>query len=123
MQSEVKARLIEAAQTLKHLPGTRSKPGGYQSAWPEVVLNFWDAYDLESPPDRPSCPSPAAIKRMDEVLNWIYWIKQPRHRQVVWARSLGVKPGGLARRMGVHRETIRAWYKAGVRDIAERLAE
>ncbi len=59
-------------------------------------------------------PLPAQIERMDEALMRLYYIKQPKHRMVVFARSLGVRGSVLARQLDIHRNTAASWYEAGM---------
>ncbi len=103
----VKARLEEAAQTLRRLPATGCFPQGHKAQWPEVLRDFWVEWNVRGEGEKEAfadernrvrlSPSPAQIERMDDALMWLYYIKQPRHRMVVFARSLGVRGNVLAR--------------------------
>lgn len=127
----VKARLEEAAQTLRRLPATGCFPQGHKAQWPQVVREFWEEWNVKGEGEKEEfadernrvrlSPSPAQIERMDEALMWLYYIKQPEHRMVVFARCLGVRGGVLARRFHVHRNTVATWYEAGLVRVANAL--
>ncbi len=134
---EVRLRLNEAAQTLRRLPFPRhgAPPRDYRTHWPEVVRTFWEVHNIAlqsgeeiktkvTPIDRGEIrirPSPAAIARMDEAIPWLYYILDPRHRRVVFARSLGLGCTRLAKQTGMHRNTIATWYDSGLSTIAQSL--
>ena len=63
----------------------------------------------------------ATVELMDEALMWFYYIKQPRHRMVVFARSMGVRAAVLARQLDVHRNTLAGWHEAGMQRIVAAL--
>ncbi len=127
----VKARLEEAAQTLRRLPATGCFPQGHKAHWPEVVREFWEEWNVRGEGEREAfadernrvrlSPSPAQIERMDEALMWFYYIKQPKHRMVVFARSMGVRAAVLARQLNVHRNTLAGWHEAGMQRIVAAL--
>lgn len=126
----VKERLEEAAATLKALPMPKGgRPAGHRVAWPEMVQSVWEAYnglsefeiherqrDLNAQKTRVT-PTAEQITRMDEALDWLYYIKQPLHRRVVFARAMGVGATKLARELDVHRNTIGNWYEHGIERI------
>lgn len=83
----VKARLAEAADSLRRLPSARLK--ARLTAWPDVVQASADAYGYDDAAMRPAAPGPAAISRMDEALDWLFAIEAGA-RRILWARAMGV---------------------------------
>jgi len=69
----VKARLEEAAETLKAMTlNSRDRPARLGSGWPDVVRQSCDAYGYGEvrvrPPAPPPAPPPACISRADEAV-------------------------------------------------------
>jgi len=133
----VAERLAEAARTLRALPATGCFPRGLAAYWPEPVRGFWEVWNaLEGEADRqryaesrlaraarPAAPSAAAIDAMDEALRWLAWIEDRRQVRLLWGLALGVKPGRLARELGVSRQTVAVWRRAALERVACRLNE
>jgi Domain of unknown function (DUF6362) len=110
--------LEEAADTLRRLPNRRI--GGYVSAWPEIVRDYWEAFGWHHAELRPIPPSPKAIDQMDETLRWLWWL-EPDQARLVWARSTGKPWKVIAYDYGIDRTTAwRRWTYALV-TIAARL--
>ena len=110
--------LEEAADTLRRLPNHRV--GGYASAWPEIVRDYWEAFGWHDAEVRPIPPSPKAIDQMDETLRWLWWL-EPDQARLVWARSTGKPWKVIAYDYGIDRTTAwRRWTYALV-TIAARL--
>jgi hypothetical protein len=80
----VAERMEEAAETLKHLP--MDGPRDIRSAWPPIIQDFWDAYGWEKATIRLGPPSPQAIQRMDECLEWLLWLDAGQMK-LVWAKA------------------------------------
>ncbi|MEO5331334.1 MAG: DUF6362 family protein [Magnetococcus sp. YQC-5] len=79
-------RLEEAAVTLKRLRVAGVKPQGYGSTWPDIVyapIEVSDWCDVEM---RLGPPTPDAITRMDEALEWLRWL-EPDHARMVWMHA------------------------------------
>lgn len=125
-------RLAAAARTLKALPGAGCFPHSGAAWWPEVVRGFWEVWNALDDADSRrryasdrnqtrAQPSARAITAMDEALRWIGWVPDRRHCRVLWGAALGVKPGRLAREMGVSREIIRVWRTVALDQIVRRL--
>lgn len=84
---DIRDRLADAADTLRRLPKPRGLERSLQSPWPDVIRD-WLAYGWEPTHVRIAAPSPQAITRLDECLEWI----SPKHitrdmRIVLWARA------------------------------------
>ncbi len=128
-------RLREAATTLKRLPATGCFPSQRAAGWPEVVREFWDQWGVaahkpvsatraEIERDRHKVritPSPAQIERMDEALRWFWYVKQPRDRQIIFARCMGIRQKALGEVLECSREFLRQRYNAALSAITEAL--
>lgn len=128
----VKERLEEACRTLQRLPMPRhGKPREFGNYWPDTILDFWamwNALDQDEKDERAKnlnrtriMATPQQITEMDEALAWLNYILDPRHRRVVFARALGIRPSKLTKVCGVHRHTIRNWCESGVARITTAL--
>ena len=107
----VDLRLREAVKTIKLLPLNRHDlPDGVKSAWPSYARAVEDAYGYEGDPEHPLIPKDTdeqkrkredrrnsrvlamqrwRIRRMNEVLDWMWWLTIDEHR-IVWARAEGI---------------------------------
>ncbi len=117
----VKLRMEEAADTLKRLRVSGCRPGGYKTAWPDIVQDFWDAYGDKDEEPREGRPSPAKIDRMDAAMVWLTWISEPNKRIVFFGRAMGVPVNKIADRLGIHRQTARRWNRDAAEIILRRL--
>lgn len=115
----VKARLAEAADTLRRLPSARIR--AKLTAWPDVVQSAATAYGYEAAQTRPAAPSPEAISRMDETLGWLFWIENDG-RRLLWARALGVPWRKLEDLDGRSHVTLKKLHDRLLGEIAQRLA-
>jgi hypothetical protein len=89
----VEERLIEAAEILKRTPAVRVQ--GYFSLWPKIAPTFDDLVG-QKPQMRRPLPSPTAIDRMEETLDWFKWLEPP-DTKIVWLKALEnhlLLPGG-----------------------------
>jgi hypothetical protein len=88
----VRARLAEAADTLRRLPIPRGGfPSRLRASWPDVVqesFEIWIGYGRDNPRLRPAAPSPQAIQRLDETLTWLH-VLDDDERKIIWSRSSG----------------------------------
>ncbi len=71
----VSARMEEAVRTLRTLRVSGLKPRGYVSSWPEMVIDLADASGQDEVKLRLDPPTPEAITRMDEALQWLCWLE------------------------------------------------
>ena len=115
----VKARLAEAADTLRRLPSARLK--AKLTAWPDVVQSAATAYGYEAAQTRPAAPSPEAISRMDETLGWLFWVGNDG-RRLLWARAMGVPWRKLEDIDGRSHVTLKKLHDRLLGEIAQRLA-
>jgi hypothetical protein len=114
----VAAYLEEAADTLHRLPDRRV--GGYVSAWPEIVRDYWQAFGWHDAEVRPIPPSPKAIDQMDESLRWLWWL-EPHEARLAWARASGKPWKVIAYQFGIDRTTAWRRWRYGLITIAARL--
>ncbi|MBC7134897.1 DUF6362 family protein [Oceanibaculum nanhaiense] len=114
----VKARLAEAADTLRRLPSARIR--ARLTAWPDVVQSAATAYGYEAARTRPAAPSPEAISRMDETLGWLFWVENDG-RRLLWARAMGVPWRRLEDLDGRSHVTLKRAHDRLLDEIARRL--
>ncbi len=114
---EVMARLEEAAQTLRRLP--EEKVRGYQSSWPDTIPD-WEQYGWGKAKIRLDPPTPEAIDRMDECLDWLRWL-EPSEVRLVWARACRVNWKLIGRQIGVHRSTAWRYWTVAILKITSLL--
>lgn len=126
----VEEALAEAGRVLLSLPYDHEFPGGFKTAWPEIVRAIndddWAGDQRQSPPR----PSAKQIADMQRRLGWAfrYIVSVPR-RRVVSMRML-VDPiherpwyswriiGRMERRAA---NTVRGWHEKGLVDISRGL--
>jgi len=119
----VKARLREAAATLKRMKLERwDYPSQRLAWWPEVVRQASDAYGYQETHVARSAPAPAAIDRMEEALKWLLWLENG-HQKLVWGRAERLTWRQLEVADGRSRETLRKAHDMALAVIVGRLAE
>ena len=129
-EQDVRARLVDMAETLKRLRfPVNGAPTKRVTVWPEVLRPYWEEHnnakelgeDVRNTLTRLNA-SAAQIERMDEVLPWLFYVKDPRHRAVVVLRAMDYSWRRIAERVGIcSHETARYWERAAVTRIAESL--
>jgi hypothetical protein len=103
--TDVADRFEEAAQTLHRLP--RVGVQGYFNAMPPVIRTAAEVLQEEKLPMRMGPPSADAISRMEEVLDWIWWLDDEDERRLVWLRAERVIWKRICWRLGCGR--TKAW--------------
>ncbi len=111
--NHVAERLKEAAATLKRLPD--EKLHRLRSNWPETIP-VWGDYGDEKTRVRLGPPSPEAIDRMDEALDWFRWL-EPDETKLAWAVACGINRKLIGSRFGIHRGTVWREWKAIMRKL------
>lgn len=120
----VKARLVEAAATLKRMKVERwDYPSQRLAWWPDVVRRASEAYGYYEPDTLAGAPDPAAIDRMEEVLGWLLWLAEDGQQRLVWARAERLTWRQLETRDGRSRETLRKAHDKALAVIVGHLAE
>lgn len=103
--TDVADRFEEAAQTLKRMPPVRVQ--GYISTWPEIVRTTMEQLQADKLPMRMGPPQPDAISRMEETLNWIFWLDEEDERKLIWLRAARTPWKPICWRLGCGR--TKAW--------------
>ena len=121
----VKARLREAAATLKRMHLERwDYPSQRTAWWPDVVRQVSDAYGYQDTHMARSVPPPGAIDRMEEVIRWLLWLEDgDGDRKLVWARAEQITWRQLEDADGRSRETLRKIHDKALAVIVGRLVE
>jgi hypothetical protein len=96
----VEERLVEAADVLKQLPEPRVQ--GYFSLWPKILYDFSDLVGQEPGRTRRPPPSPQAISRMEETLDWTKGL-DPVDSKIVWLRASGKRWKSICWEVGLTR--------------------
>ena len=125
----IKIRLKMAAETLEDIRRERhSLPDKMRAHWPDVVHD-WLSYDGAWAKDRqknavntPAIPSPDAIDRMDQALQWLLWVPE-LSRRVVFSRAVGVSWRALSEEIRLPVIEVRTRYKLALEAILSRLIE
>lgn len=78
--------------------------------------------DLDDEDDEPlPRPTPAAIDRLDMVLEWMSWLPTGYVRRLVWARGAKIRWKHLVERFGRSRSSLCVDHAAAIRTIHDRL--
>lgn len=106
----VAARFHEAVITARRLPPVRVQ--GYFNTWPQIVRQPWEVLGAEDQGYRPFPPTPEAIDRMLEAMQWVQWL-EVEQRHLVWMRADNYRWREITRRFGCDRTTAwRRWQRA-----------
>jgi flavin-binding protein dodecin len=116
--SVIEERFVEAADVMKRLPDVRVP--GYFNTWPKVLREFADLVGQEPAPMRRPRPSPNAISRMEETLDWLKWL-EPIDRKVVWLRASGERWKTVCWKVGLRRAAAHEHWLYALCVIAWRL--
>lgn len=117
---EIKARLAEAAATMRLLPPVSPRP--YQAAWPTVIHDEMAAYGYSEFAVRPGPPTPSAIARMDECLEWLRWLPR-EYSRLLWWRADGTPWDEIAMRLGVKKRRAITVYNQQVEKLLKRFSK
>ncbi len=101
-------RLDEAASTLRRMPNTGLKPQGYKTSWPIYIQEIIDGCNSEEVMIKLGPPTPDAVGRMEECLEWFQWV-EPDDRKLVWLRAERFPWKIIMRRIGCGRTS--AWIR------------
>ena len=117
--TDVADRFEEAVYTLKRLPPVRVQ--GYFNAWPQVVRTTMEILQAEPDPFRLGPPSAAAISRMEECFEWIFWLDSEDERRIVWLRAERVCVKQICWRLGCGRTKVWQMHTIALLKIVTRL--
>src|SRR5689334_21994516 len=99
----VEERFAEAADVMKRLPEVRG-PGWAASAWPRIVHELADLVGQEPERMKRPPPSPTAITRMEQTLEWLRWLEVEDSR-LLWSRAMRLPWKVICGRLGIGRAT------------------
>jgi hypothetical protein len=95
--ADVYLRFLEAAETLRRLPGAHG-PKGFHSTMPDVLRTFGDALAAEPERDktkwgwsaRRQNATPAMVQRCEDVIGWHsrYLATHPAQARVLWGQVI-----------------------------------
>jgi hypothetical protein len=114
----IEERLVEAANVMRRLPPVKVQ--GYYSLWPRYRYEFADLVGQDPPKTRLPPPSPDAITRMDETMEWLRWL-EPEDAKLVWARAERTPWKGICVQLGMSRATAHRHWQYALVLIAWRL--
>ncbi len=103
---KVEERMAEAASVMRRLPEVRVR--GYFNTWPTIIPEFSDLVGREPPRMKPPSPSPAAITRTDEAMEWLKWL-EPDDARIVWMRAENRRWKTICWKVGLARSA--AWER------------
>lgn len=114
---EIADRFEAAVATMRRLPSVKAQ--GYFNTWPETVKTIWEKLSEEK------ChhlgpPSPIAISRMEETINWIFWLEE-EERKIIWLRASKVKWKAICWRMGYGKTKTRNIWTTALLKISTKL--
>ena len=114
----VEERLVEAAEILKRMPPVKVQ--GHFSLWPKIAPTFDDLVG-QKPQMRRPLPSPAAIDRMEETLDWFKWLEPP-DTKIVWLRANGMRWKQICYQVGLSRPAAWQHWASALCAIAMKLS-
>lgn len=121
--SDVRARVIEAADTL--MMGEADRGPGYAGLMGDVVQSFNDAYGADAARYR-RVPSPGALQRMEETWEWINTMLDEADRRLLYEYGFlmtrkGLTIAGWCERNGWIRRTFERAVNRACQRIADNL--
>jgi hypothetical protein len=103
--TDIADRFEEAANTLRRMPPVNLH--GYFNTWPPIVRTIMEQMQAEKEPLRRGPPTAEAISRMEETLDWIFFLDSEDERRLVWLRAERVYWKQICWRIGCGR--TKAW--------------
>ncbi len=113
---DVADRFKEAARTLRRLPNVRVR--GYFNAWPTIIRTAREVLDGEVMPMRLGPPSAEAISRMEETIQWVFFLIDEDDRRLIWLRASGVPWKPICWQLGICRTNAHNKWKAALLTVA-----
>jgi len=108
----VAERFEDASFTIIRLPEVRVQ--GYFNTWPDFVRTRTEKMlALTEKRSKLTRPSPRALSRLDEVLEWIS-LPEEVERKIIWARSAGLKWKEIQWQVGFGKTKTRALWEHGL---------
>jgi hypothetical protein len=103
--TDVAERFEEAAQTLRRMPPVKVK--GYFNVMPPVIRTAMEKLQEDRLPARLGPPTSDAISRMEETIEWIFFLEDETERRLIWLRAERVPWKQICWRIGCGR--TKAW--------------
>lgn len=116
---EIADRFEEAAHTIKRLP--KVKVPGYFNTWPPIVRTIWEQIAMDKEYIQLSPPTPEAISKMEETIQWIFLLDEEDERRLVWLRAARVPWKLICWRLGCGRTTAYHMWRVALLKISTRL--
>ena len=117
--TDVADRFEEAAYTLRRLPPVKVQ--GYFNAWPPIVRTVMEQLQADRLPMRAGPPSAGAISRMEETIQWIFWLDDEDERRLVWLKAERVRNKQICYRLGCGRTKVWQMWTFALLKIVTRL--
>lgn len=119
-KQQMKAQLIQAAQTLQALPVTsRTCPMGHKSAWPEMKRPSKRGAILHRGTMRAS-PNSQDITDCYKIIDALYLLSDLQ-RKLLWARAHHIPWALLQQRLGRSRTHLNRLYDRALADLEAKL--
>jgi hypothetical protein len=93
---------------------------GYSSTWPEIVRTVMEQLQADRLPMRLGPPLPDAISRMEETINWVFWLEEDE-RRLVWLRAARVPWRPICWQLGCGRTKAWQMWTIALLKVATRL--
>lgn len=117
--TDVADRFEDAVYTLKRLPPVKVQ--GYFSTWPPIVRTVMEQLQEDRVPLRLGPPSSDAVSRMEETIQWIFFLDDEDERRLVWLRAARVPWKPICWRIGCGRTKAWQMWTIALLKIAMRL--
>ncbi len=117
--TDVADRFEEAAYTLKRLPPVKVQ--GFFSTWPAIVRTVAEQLAEDRLPMRLGPPSAEAVARMEETIQWIFFLDDEAERRLIWLRAARVPWKPICYRIGCGRTKAWQMWTIALLKIAMRL--
>lgn len=104
--TDIADRFEEAVDTLRRMPNVKVR--GYFNAWPQIVRTLREKLAEDKGEFRLGPPQPDAISRMEETIQWIFFLDSEDERRIVWLRAARVPWRPIYIRLGCGR--TKAWH-------------
>jgi hypothetical protein len=117
--TDVADRFEEAAYTLQRLPPVKVQ--GIFSTWPPIVRTVMEQLQEDRLPLRLGPPSAEAIQRMEETIQWIFFLDDESERRLIWLRAARVPWKPICYRIGCGRTKAWQMWTIALLKIAMRL--
>lgn len=116
-EKQIIARFREAALTIRKLPLVRVR--GYFNAWPDIIHSEIEIIRMDKKA-KFFPATPAAISRMEEVLEWLILIDEIDDKKLIWMRAENVPWGIICKTFGICRSAANKKYQKAIDRICQK---